>query len=1211
MADDLSFDVPKNRSHSAVSRVGFLLVVALISVLLYPGNRSETRIVRAAPLALSFEETPAAAVPLGSLASRSQCGVMTKQGVGPYTMSGTDSRSGLPYSYVTDRNNSGAQMNESSIAPASMTYTRTPNTTFASRTGVLKLASSGSITWGNSCSGRQVYGSAFGPEVYTAAFQATAGQALSFNWAAQYVSDDYEIYAFLVKVSPSGASYDYGGTGATLLSNSTLLTHGRGQYQSTWKTSTGVIPSDGFYRFRFVNGSYDASGGYALGATMYIDPNVLVGEANNISFAALSDRVTSSSAQTFTVSASTTSGGTVTFSSSTTARCTVGSSTTVNGVSTATVTVLSNATGLCSLTADSPSVGDYATAASVTRSFTILAAPTAPSYSGGTTILGSTSIGSTLTAEDGSWGDGGSTIISTGYQWQVCPVPGACVWSNVSGATTGTFLVGSSDIGKQLRVIVTKTNGVGSASSTSAASATISKGNQATLVVSSTSVMFGSTLQLSTTGGSGSGAVSYTVVAGTCTLNAGVLTPGNAGSQCVVRATKDADASYNSVTSADTNITINKAPQSSLAITSLSGTFGVGLSLATSGGSGVGAISYSVVSGACQLAGSTVNATAAGSTCVVRATKDSDTNYLTVSSADTTLTFAKGNQSALTITSVTATYGAPLNLATSGGSGSGAVSFVVDSGSCTVTGSVLTVGDAGSSCWVTAAKSGDDDYLSVSSASTSIGTSKSTQSSITISDTTTVYGQGLVLGITGGSGTGSVSYSVVSGTCTIVGALLTPGNAGSSCVVKATKATDTNYLERSSANTSITISKASQTGLSVTSSSSFTTGSPLSLAASGGQSSGSLSWSLTSGICSLNGTTLTASRGGITCVVEVTRAGDSNYLADSATQTVTVDKIVQVLTFRSTPPSSPIIGGTYTVQVDSDASLAPTVAIANQSASVCTISAGVITFNSTGTCLVSASQSGNDVYAAAAASQSITVSLAPVPTTVPAAPSGQGATTNTTSTTIPQIAVPAPVSTSSTTTTTTTTTIPADPGSPNLIDGESPSVEVGETMALVRGQEVDVIASSDNGQLTLTLPGNVILKFGTTNSASGEAQVGSDGKLRMYGDTKVSVAVSGFVPGSTYTVFMFSEPLELGRGEAEGDGSVSETLLVPGDVEAGNHTLQVNGVGPGDEVVSVSMGFELMERQSNTRVTLAVIMVAIALALLGGRPIFKRRRIGA
>ena len=1209
MADDLSFGVHEKRHHSARSRLALLLVISLVAVLLAPIQRSDSRVVRAAPLALTFEATTAAAVSLGSLASRSQCGVMTKQGFGPYTMSGTDARSGLPYSYVTDRNNAGAQLNESGIAPASMSYTRTPNSTFAGRSGVLKLSSSGGISWGNSCSGRSVYGSAFGPEVYTQAFQATQGQALSFNWAAEYVSDDYEIYAFLVKVAPSGATYDYGGSGETLASNTTLLAHGRGQRQSTWKSSTGVIPADGFYRFRFVNGSYDASGGMALGATMYIDPNVLVGEANNISFAAMSDRVTSSSAQTFSISASATSGGPVTFTSSFTTRCTVGSVSTTNGVTTATVTVLANQTGLCTVTADSASVGDYATAASVSRSFTILAAPTAPAYAGGTAVVGSPNVGATLTAEDGSWGDGGSAITGTSYQWQLCPVPGSCVWSAVAGATTSTYLVGSSDVGKQLRVIVTKTNGVGSTSSTSSTSATVAKGSQGALVVSSTTVTFGSTLQLTATGGSGSGAVSFSVVSGTCSINAGVLTPGNAGSQCVVKATKDADASYNSVTSADTTITIAKATQAPLQVTSLAGTFGVGLTLTSSGGSGSGAVSYSAVSGACAVSGTTVNATAAGSTCIVRATKDSDTNYQAVSSVDTALSFAKGSQSALAITSITATYGEPLTLTTSGGSGTGDVTYSVLSGSCAVSGSVLALGNAGSSCSVVAMKAADDNYNSVSSSATSISTSKAAQSSITISDTTTAYGQGLVLGITGGSGTGSVAYSVVSGTCTIVGALLTPGNAGSSCVIRATKATDTNYLERSSANTTVTISKAQQTGLSVSSASSFTTGNTLSLTASGGQSSGSLSWSLSSGICALNGTTLTASRGGISCVVEVTRAGDSNYLSDSATQTISVDKIVQVLTFRSTPPSSPVVGGTYTVQVDSDASLAPTVSIANQSSSVCSISAGVISFSSTGTCLVSASQSGNDVYAPAAASQSITVGVTPVATTVPPTQDGQGTTTNSsTTTTIPQSAVPAPVSTTSTTTTTTTTTIPADPGSPYLVDGETVSLEVGETTAIVRGQEVEVIASSENGQLTLTLPGNVILKIGTTNSASGEAQVGPDGKLRMYGDTKVSVAVAGFVPGSTYTVFMFSEPLELGRGEANGDGSVSDTLLVPGDVEAGNHTLQVNGVGPGDEVVSVSMGFEVIERESNTRMTVLVIMLAIALALLGGRPIFKRRR---
>ncbi len=742
------------------------------------------------------------------------------------------------------------------------------------------------------------------------------------------------------------------------------------------------------------------------------------------------------------------------------------------------------------------------------------------------------------------------------------------------------------------------------------ASLTIARVAQSALTITTTSGTYGNVLSLATSGGSGTGAVSYSVSSGSCLVNGSSLTLGDAGSSCSVVATKAADDNYTSVSSTATSISTAKATQGTISISSTTATYGEGLVLGVTGGSGVGAVTYSVVSGSCSIVGALLTPGNAGSSCVIKATKATDTNYNELSSSNTTITIQKAAQSVLTVSTTSATYGSVLSLSTSGGSGTGSVSYVVVSGTCSVNGSSLTPGDAGSSCSVTATKAGDGNYNPISSSATSISTSKATQLSITISDTTTAYGQGLVLGITGGSGTGSVSYSVVSGTCSIVGALLTPGNAGSSCVIKATKATDTNYLERSSTNTTITISKASQTGLSVTSSSAFTTGSSLSLTASGGQSSGSLSWSLTSGICSLNGTTLTASRGGITCVVEVTRAGDSNYLADSATQSVTVDKIVQVLTFRSTPPSSPIIGGTYTVQVDSDASLAPTVAISNQSSSVCSISAGVVTFSTAGVCVVSASQAGNDVYAAAAASQSITVGVVPT-TTVPPAASSSGPATNSSSTTIPQSQVPAPVSTTSTTTTTTTTTLPADPGSPYLANGETPSLEAGEATAVVRGQKVKVMTKTQNGQMIMTLPGNVVFKIGSTNSASGEAQVGSDGVLRMYGNTELSVGVDGFVPETTYTVFMFSDPVELGRGETTSKGTVNQTVLVPNDVEAGEHTLQINGVGPGDEVISVSMGFEVMERQSNTRLAVLVIMVAIALALLGGRPIFKRRRAGA
>lgn len=38
------------------------------------------------------------------------------------------------------------------------------------------------------------------------------------------------------------------------------------------------------------------------------------------------------------------------------------------------------------------------------------------------------------------------------------------------------------------------------------------------------------------------------------------------------------------------------------------------------------------------------------------------------------------------------------------------------------------------------------------------------------------------------------------------------------------------------------------------------------------------------------------------------------------------------------------------------------------------------------------------------------------------------------------------------------------------------------------------------------------------------------------------------------------------------------------------------------------MGFEVLERTDNTRVVVLAFTVAILLALLGGRPVFSRRR---
>lgn len=88
------------------------------------------------------------------------------------------------------------------------------------------------------------------------------------------------------------------------------------------------------------------------------------------------------------------------------------------------------------------------------------------------------------------------------------------------------------------------------------------KDDQAALTfIGGTTVVYGQTLQLDTSGGSGTGAVTYAVTNGTgeATIDAsGKLTPVKVG-KVRVSATKAGDASYNSITSAEVEITITRA----------------------------------------------------------------------------------------------------------------------------------------------------------------------------------------------------------------------------------------------------------------------------------------------------------------------------------------------------------------------------------------------------------------------------------------------------------------------------------------------------------------------------------------------------------------------------------------------------------------------------------------------------------------------------
>jgi hypothetical protein len=126
--------------------------------------------------------------------------------------------------------------------------------------------------------------------------------------------------------------------------------------------------------------------------------------------------------------------------------------------------------------------------------------------------------------------------------------------------------------------------------------------------------------------------VLYTTSCTTTTLPAGTN---------YLEAVYSGNSIYAPSTSSTIYYVIHQATQVALTFTSTAGLLGTPLTLKVNGGSGTGALTFVVANGTatgCAITGSTLKVATAG-TCIVTATKASDTNYLVLSSPATTVTF--------------------------------------------------------------------------------------------------------------------------------------------------------------------------------------------------------------------------------------------------------------------------------------------------------------------------------------------------------------------------------------------------------------------------------------------------------------------------------------------------------------------------------------------------------------------------------------------
>lgn len=473
----------------------------------------------------------------------------------------------------------------------------------------------------------------------------------------------------------------------------------------------------------------------------------------------------------------------------------------------------------------------------------------------------------------------------------------------------------------------------------------------------------------------------------TC-VTTGYSSSANAGSQFPNSCSGAAADNY-SFTYVDDTLTVVKAAQATLTVTSTTGTFGTILTLDDTGGSGGGAVTWTNVGGGtttCTVSDDTLVSTGAG-TCIVRATKADDTNYNSAVSADTTITLAKATPTALAWADDTMAFGDDTVLTPPSVNGvfgatglAGAWTYASDDSS--VAGvdpgtGILSALAAGQATITGTFTPTDSTNYTTTTATMVVTVTKANQPALAIvSDDTLVYGSTLNVVTTGGAGTGVLNLQVSAGPCSLSGVVLSASSTGT-CTLTADKPGDDDYNAATQATATVTVIKADQTI-------SFTSSPPLvprplgTYSVSASSTSGlPVSLSITTGlgtVCGISGAgadeTVTFNTSG-TCTITATQGGDGNYNAATAvTQTIVVGKLNQSISFTApSPPTTKDFGDPAFAIVATASSGLPVVFSLDNALttnSSCSIDdTGVVTILAVGNCAFTVSQAGNGVYAAA------------------------------------------------------------------------------------------------------------------------------------------------------------------------------------------------------------------------------------------------------
>ncbi len=375
----------------------------------------------------------------------------------------------------------------------------------------------------------------------------------------------------------------------------------------------------------------------------------------------------------------------------------------------------------------------------------------------------------------------------------------------------------------------------------------------------------------------------------------------------------------------------------------------------------------------CTIAGSTISFVSAG-TCSITASQAGNANYAAATPVTQSFSVTPGVNAitfpALPNTPFTSPPPAPAATASSGLP----VSYSsTTTGVCTIAGSTISFVSAGT-CSITASQAGNANYAAATPVTQSFSVTNGVNAiTFPALPNTPFTSPPPAPAATASSGL-PVSYSsTTTGVCTIAGSTISFVSAGT-CSITASQAGNANYA----AATPVTQSFSVTPGVNAITfpalpNTPFTSPPPAPAATASSGLPVSYS-STTTGVCTIAGSTISFVSAG-TCSITASQAGNANYAAATpVTQSFSVTKGVNAITFNSLPNRA-LGSGTFNLTATASSGLP--VAYASTTAQTCSVTGATVTLVAAGQCTIVASQPGNASYAAATpVSQSFSITKA-------------------------------------------------------------------------------------------------------------------------------------------------------------------------------------------------------------------------------------------